>query len=109
MQNILKFKNLIDLCEVLPVHRHFCNIDFFSVLPELTDVWGIEQRRPETQSRAINSQMFTISKEMFYACGYYSHGSLNALILTPFALAEFNLKEEQESENFVESNYLALL
>jgi hypothetical protein len=52
--------------------------------------------------------MFTIYKEMFCACGYYLDGSLNALILAPFALAEFNLKKDQERGNFVESNYPAL-
>lgn len=40
--------------------------------------------------------MFRISKEMFCAFGYYSDGSLNALILAPFALAKFNLRKELE-------------
>lgn len=71
---------------------------YVCVLPELTDVWGIEYRQLETQSWAINSQMLTISKEMFCACGYYSDGFLNALILAPFGLAKFNLKKERERE-----------
>lgn len=52
--------------------------------------------RPKSES-----QMFTISKEMFCACGYYSDGSLNALILAPFAFAKFNLENEQERERIL--------
>lgn len=53
---------------------------------------GRESLRPKAEP--LTAKMLMISKEMFCACGYYSEGSLNALILAPFVLAKFNLRKE---------------